>query len=156
MGVEQSGNVTPGHVAKFIGNGVIADGGAPVSAQRVLGKLTNANFDDTNDQPIIIAATVFQLTGLIITNTSISLQTAVGGFYPEAFKAGSPIVAAAQVYSSLTDPDLLLQATLTAFAQTARFSSANLPDGRIYLSLTTGEPLPTTADVYAIGIDLSV
>lgn len=155
--VLQSGNVTNGHLAKWLTSGVIGDAGPQVAGQRVIASLFDANFNSTADQPIIIppAITAFQLTGIIVTNTPVSLSAAAGGFYPRAAKAGSAIVAAGQTYAALTGLNLLLQATLTAFAQAARFSSALLPDSAIYLSLTTAQGQAAPADVYLIGIDLS-
>jgi hypothetical protein len=166
MGVLQNGLVTPGHYATWVTDGVIEDGGALAAAQKVLASVFSANFNTTTDQPILIppAITAFQLTGIIVTNASISLTTAAGGFYPAAGKGGSAIVASSQAYSSLINANLLLQPTLTAFAQSARFSSANLPlilgtnnqySLAAYLSLTTAQGNPATADVYLLGVDLS-
>lgn len=157
IGVQQSDNVTPGHLVKWVTDGAIQDGGSPIFAQRVISRIFQADFNSNADQPLLIPSFIsaFQLTGIVVTNAAISLTGAVGGFYPQASKAGSPIVAASQVYSLLTGPTLLLQATLTTFAQRARFSIANLPDQTIYLSLTTPQGAPATADVYLIGIDLS-
>lgn len=155
--MEQSGNVSPRHLAQWLGTGLIGDGGPLPFAQRVIAKASQASFDSTADQPLVLPSymTAFQLTGLIVTRASLSLTTAAGGFYPQASKAGSPIVAAGQLYSALTANDLLMQPTLTAFALSALFTRANLPDWAIYFALTTGQALPTTASIYAIGIDLS-
>lgn len=157
MSVDQSGNVTPGHLAKWVAPGVIADGGSPVVAQRVIARLSQASFDATSDQPIVLppAVTAFQLTGIVIAHASLSLNAAVGGFYTEAYKGGTPIVSAAQTYAALTDPDLLMSATLAAFAQTAYFTRDLLPDWAIYFSLTTGQPVQAVASIYLIGIDFS-
>ncbi len=157
MPVQQSGTVTAGHMVKWITDGAIGDAGAPILGQRVITRILQADFNSNADQPLLIPTniTAFQLTGIIVANAAISLTAAVGGFYPQAFKAGSPIVAAGQVYSALTGPNLLMQPTLTAFAQAARFSVANLPDRTIYFSLTTPQGFPVTADIYAVGIDLS-
>src|SRR5882757_3282210 len=94
--VQQSGNVTPGHLAKWTASGVIQDAGALGASQRVLAYVQGADFKSVQDQPLNILNTItaFQLTGIIITNASISLSAAVGGFYPQLLKAGSPIVAA--------------------------------------------------------------
>lgn len=158
MGVQQSGNVTPGHAAIWAASGVLRDGGALPIAQRVLAAFPSADFNDTGDQPLILPAaiTAFQLTGIIITNASLSLTTAVGGFYPEAFKEGTPIVADTQGYSSLTTAQKLLQATLASFGSTTRFSRTNLPDWAIYFALTTPQGAAATADIYLIGIDLTL
>ena len=158
MSVEQSGNITRGHLAKWISSGVIGDAGVQVAGQRVLGFLQNADFNSTNDQPIVVqsAISVFQLTGLIITNATIPLTTAAGGFYNNVSKSGNALVSAAQSYAALTNPNLLLNATLTAFALAARFSAANLIANQIFLSLTTPQGAAANADVYAIGIDLTI
>jgi hypothetical protein len=157
MSVEQSGNVTRNHLAKWITSGVIGDAGPQVAGQRVLGALLNADFNSTNDQPIVVqsAVQVFQLTGLIITNATRSLTTAAGGFYSAASKGGSAIVSAAQNYTALTGANLLMQPTLTAFALSARFSSALLTSSQIFFSLTTPQGVPANADIYAVGIDLT-
>lgn len=162
MPLVQSGNVTPGHIALWTTTGVLEDGGALGAAQRVLASLPNADFNSTGDQPISIPnrITAFQLTGIIITNASINLSMAVGGFYPAASKGGTPIVSAAQVYSTLTAREKLLQATLASFGSTTRFSSANLgliaSIPQIWFSLTTPQAAVATADIYLIGIDLTV
>lgn len=163
----QSGQVTPGHSAVWITNGIVQDGGPITASQKVLAAIFSANFNSTGDQPILLpfGISVFQLTNIIVTNASTSLTTAQGGFYTAASKGGSTIVASTQAYSALTSPDLLLPLTLTAFANTARFSSNNLPlilgpnsqnVLEIFFSLTTAQGvMPCTADIYVLGIDLS-
>lgn len=159
-GVQQSGNVTPGHIAIFGAPGVIVDGGALPASTYVLASLRGANFNTTIDQPIIIPQRIaaFQITGLIICNASGQLSPAVGGFYPQAQKVGSPIVSAAQTYSPVTPADLM-QATLTSFANTTRFSASNLGTigGMIavWFSLTTPNGSAVVADCYLVGTDLS-
>lgn len=159
--VQQSGNITPGHLATWVVPGAIGDGGPVPAAQRVLATLRGANFNTTNDQPIPIPqrVTAFQLTGIVVTNASISLTTAVGGFYPQANKGGTPIVAASQVYSALTTANGLLSLTLASFGQNTRFSSANLGSIGglldVWFSLTTAQGALASADIYLVGIDLS-
>ncbi len=155
--VQQSGSVTPGHLATWATDGAIQDGGANLGAQQVLTSLRNANFNDTGDQRIALptSITAFQLTGIIACNASISLTTAVGGIYPLAAKAGSAIVAAGQVYSSLTASSKLLELTLAGAVATTRYSVANLPDWALYLSLTTAQGAAAAADLYIVGIDLT-
>lgn len=164
--LQQSGSVTPGHLATWTTDGVLQDGGPILASQKVLASLRSANFNTTADQPLLIppAISAFQLTGIVITNAAVSLTTAVGGFYTAASKGGSQIVANSQVYSSLTGPNLLLSATLTAFANTARFSINNLPQVlnannqyglALYFALTTTQGASATADVYILGVDLS-
>jgi hypothetical protein len=162
LSVQQSGLITAGHIAQWAANGVIQDGGAAPAAQRVLAAMSGANFNSTADQPIAIPQriTAFQLTSIIITHASISLTTAVGGFYPAASKGGTPIVAASQAYSALTTSDKLMTATLASFGSTTRFSSSNLGSIggflQIWLALTTPQGAVASADVYLVGIDLSL
>lgn len=161
MAIQQSGNITPGHYAAWVTNGVIGDGGAPPTQERVLGAL-NASFNDTNDQPIPIPKTisVFCVTRIIVTNASSSLTVAAGGFYSGASKTGVTMVAAAQTYTLLTAPSLLLNPTLTALGSGVRFSTANLTEldtdyWKLFLSLTTGQGSAATADIFVCGYDLS-
>ena len=159
-GILQSGQVTPGHLARFVTDGVIADGGA--DPYNVIAVLKNANFSVNSDQPIIIpfAISAFQLLGITITHASSSLTIAVGGFYPQSSKGGTPIVAASQTYSALTTPASLLSATVASFGLTTRFSAANLGNIggllAIWFSLTTPQTPPgVTADIYIRGVNLS-
>ena len=155
--VLQSGNVTPGHGAQWITDGVIGDAGPNPYSQRVLASLLDANFNTTADQPILLPTTLqgFQLTGIIVGNASVNMTAAAGGFYPQKAKAGSAIVAAGQVYSALTVSTLLLNATLTAYANAQLFSRVQLLDWAIYLALTTPQGVAATANVYLLGIELS-
>lgn len=162
MSIVQSGSVTPGNIAIFATDNVIKDGGPLARGEKVLARQLSANFNDTGDQPLILPAlvTAFMLTRIIITNASTLLTLAVGGFYPAVAKGGTAIVAAGQVYSSLTTAADLLQATLAAAVATTRYSSANLTVGsngglELFLSLTTAQGVAATADVYLVGIDLS-
>lgn len=153
--IQQSGLVTNGHVAIFAANGVIADGGAmPTGRLIVSGR--SLNFNTTADQPIVFPQyiTAFRLANIIVTNASVSLTSAVGGFYPASTKGGTPIVSAAQAYSALTTPAGLMTATLASFGSSTRFSSANLGTIggllSIWLSLTTPQSVAATADCYMI------
>ena len=157
MPVQQSGNITPGHLAIWGTDDVIRDGGAVTAAERVIASMSGANMNDTGDQPIVLPArmTAFMLTRIVITNSAISLTAAAGGFYPAASKAGTPLVAASQVYSSLNAITKLLACSLEAAVATTRYSRTNLADWAIYFSLTTAQGQTATADIYIIGIDLS-
>lgn len=162
MNVQQSGNITPGHIALWTTTGVLQDGGPiSISQKNVLSSARSVSFNTTNDTPIPIPlrVTAFWLVGILVTNASASLTTAVGGFYPLPAKAGVPIVAANQSYSLLTNSSLLLFPTLTSFGQNTRFSAANLGNIAGYLdiwfSLTTPQGSPATADIYLLGVDLS-
>lgn len=158
--VQQSGPVTNGHIAQWAANGVIADGGA-VPTGRLIVSGRSLNFNSTADQPIVFPQyiTAFRLANIIVTNASISLSSAVGGFYPAASKGGTPIVSAAQAYSALTGVNSLMTTTLASFGSSTRFSSANLGTIggllAIWLSLTTPQSVAATADVFFVVDNLS-
>ena len=158
MSVEQSGTITPGHRVKWVSQNVIGDAGPLGANLPVLGYLLSADFAATSDQPIVLPSTMtaFQLTGIVIANTTLSLTTAAGGFYPEAAKGGTPIVAASQVYSALTTSAKLMEATLASFGSTSYFTRSILEDWAIYFSLTTGQGANAYADIYLIGNDLTI
>jgi hypothetical protein len=160
--VQQSGAPTPYHIAQWLANGVIGDGGAmPTGRLIVSGR--GLNFNTTADQPIAIPQyiTAFRIANIIITNASISLTTAQGGFYPAASKGGTPIVANSQAYSALTTSAGLMTAALAPFGSGTRFSAANL--GTIggllaiwfSLSVAQGAAAAATADIYFVIDNLS-
>lgn len=158
MSVEQSGNITPGDVAIFLSDDVVGSGGTlPGTSEMVLARLLSANMNSTADQQINlpIAFTKVALTRILICNASLSLTTAAGGFYPTTSKGGTPIVAAAQVYSSLTAANKLLAATLASFGSTTAFGTSDLTAWSIYFALTTGQGVAATADIYICGIPLA-
>lgn len=159
--IQQSGPITPGHLVLWSTTGVVQDGGAAPVGVRVLASARSVNFNTVNDQPIVIPQRVnaFRLTGILVTNASIGLTTAVGGFYPAASKGGTPIVFASQIYTMLTNNSLLLDLTLSSFGQNTKFSSSNLSalSGflAIWFSLTTAQGAAATADIYLTGLDLT-
>lgn len=108
--------------------------------------LKGANFNVTTDQQLTPTFNgKFRIKRVVITNASVSLTTAAGGFYPAASKGGTAIVASGQSYSALTGSALALEATLNN-------ASAVLAAGTsVYLSLTTGQGAPATADIYIFG-----
>lgn len=117
----------------------------------IIGTLRSANFNSTSDQAIPINQTIsaFAISDIIITNCSVNMTTAAGGFYPTTSKGGTAIVANTQVYSSLTAASILLRATISAAGSTTRYAISN-----VYLSLTTPQGSAATCDVYLDGIDL--
>jgi hypothetical protein len=157
-GIVQSGNVTPGHLAAFVTDGVIGDGGPPLGqSETVLAQLLAANFNVTTDQTIALPPTItkFCLTRLIVTNPSLSLTTAVGGFYPAPSKGGTSIVANTQVYSGLTAASKLINPTLTSFGTGTAFDATLLTSFSIYFALTTPQGVACTADIFICGIVLA-
>lgn len=137
-------------------------GGANVGAatrsllcrERLLGLIIGADMNSTDGQAIGGLPSKYTITKILVTNASISLTTAAGGFYfgqvPPNEKTGTAIVAAAQVYSALTAASKKLSLTLTATIGTDVLTAAT-----IYLSLTTAQGAPATADVYVFGEDLA-
>lgn len=121
-----------------------------MSSQRVIGQLRGANFNSTADQAIAINAATYSITSVIVTNCSASLTLAAGGIYPAASKAGTPIVAAAQLYSALTGTSVLLNPTVAATPLVTRYTANPL-----YLSLTTAQGGAATCDLYIVGVDLT-
>lgn len=120
--------------------------------QGVIASFRGANFNTVADQAIAIPAaiTAFRITAIVVTNCSASLTLAAGGFYPAASKAGTPIVAATQLYSALTASTLILLTTLSATATTTRYTVSN-----IYFALTTAQGGAATCDIYVEGVDLT-
>lgn len=117
-----------------------------LSGYGILGSLSGANFNSTADQAIAMNASKYVVRRIVVTNASISLTTAAGGIYGNAAKAGTIIVAAAQVYTALTAPAKFLDLTLTAVMGTD-----TMTNGTIYLSLTTAQGVAATADVFVFG-----
>lgn len=161
-GLLQNGNVVIGHQALWATDGVIQDSGPVPGSTQVLASIRGADFNSTYDQPILMPPAVvsFQLSGIIVTNATAPLTNAMGGFYPQFGKGGGALVAVTQTYSALTDDDLLLNATLTPYAQGERFSANNLPylltrnnqnALAIFFSLTTAQGVPAFADIYVVG-----
>lgn len=156
-GIVQSGNVTPGHLVVWETDGVARDGGPPIgTSETVLAKLLGANFNTTNDQAIALPSSIskFCLTRIIVTNASLSLTTAVGGFYPQPSKGGTAIVANSQVYSALIDATKLVNPTLASYGSGTVFTSSILTSFSVYFALTTPQGAAATADIYLCGIVL--
>lgn len=115
----------------------------PKRTYKLLGSLVGANFNSTADQTIAMNSSSYIIDAILVTNASISLTTAAGGFYTAASKGGTAVVAAGQAYSALTAATKQLSATL---ANTDRRTATSL-----FLSLTTGQGAAATADVYIFG-----
>jgi hypothetical protein len=114
---------------------------------------TGVDFNSTSDQALVIPQyiTKYRITRIFVTNASTSLTTAAGGIYTAASKGGTAIVAAGQVYSSLTTSTIILDLTLAGAAATTLQTAAPL-----YFSLTTGQGSAATADVYVEGVPLNI
>jgi hypothetical protein len=89
-----------------------------LSSGMLLGRILGANMNVTTDQPFVMtnyaALNTFRITKITAKNASISLTTAAGGIYPAVSKGGTAIVAAGQVYTSLSAATIALDLTLAA------------------------------------------
>lgn len=138
--------------AQFSGNGPVTVNNTATGAVRALCSIRGANFNVTTDQVCTIPAaiTAWNPTSIIVTNCSGTFTLAAGGVYPTTSKGGTPLVAAAQVYTALTAATVVLGLTLAANIATTRQTI-----NTVYLSLTTGAGSAATCDFYVIGNDLT-
>jgi hypothetical protein len=112
--------------------------------------LASANFNSTADQSIAInlptGYTRYRILNIIVSNPSVSLTTAAGGFYTAAAKGGTAIVAAGQTYSALTNNTASTSGSLMA-ATIVNSATAFFTANPIYFSLTTPQGSAATADI---------
>ncbi len=126
---------------------------ALTARDRLLGSIIGANFNVTTDQAIPVASAKYIPTLIYAVNASVNLTTAAGGIYTALAKGGTVIVPAAQVYTALTTATKWKALTIdtTGGGPTTDVVVA----ATLYLSLTTGQGAPATADVYIFGQDLN-
>jgi hypothetical protein len=125
---------------------MIKAGGIPPNAINLLAFKKGVNMNSTADQVIGLPGGKYIIRKISFANPSISLTLAAGGIYTATSKGGSAIVAAGQLYSALTAAAKFLDLTLAAIAGTdIRTETA------LYLSLTTAQGAPATADIYIFG-----
>jgi hypothetical protein len=113
----------------------------------LIGNLKGANFNSTADQPINSLINIkARVTKIVVTNTSVpGMSTAAGGIYTGPGKTGTQIVAAAQVYTGLTN-------ALTALELTLNAPTLVLPAlQNLYFALTTAQGAPATGDIFLLG-----
>lgn len=120
-----------------------------VGTGMLLGRIIGANMNVSTDQPFVLtnwaALNSFRITKITAKNASTSLTTAAGGVYTAASKGGTAIVAAGQVYTSLSAATIALDLTLAA--GTTVYAKGGAP----ILSLTTPQGAAVTADLYLFG-----
>lgn len=122
---------------------------APTRVQ--CGALNGANFNTTADQSITLAVPGYSylVDSITVSNPSVSLTTAAGGFYSAISKGGVAVVGSGQAYSSLTTNtanatgNAMLATIATAGNTTAFLGNPST----LYLSLTTPQGAAATADV---------
>lgn len=111
-------------------------------------KLLGANMQSTSDQAFVKqgAFTNYVPVAIIAQQASGGTSVAcVGGIYPSASKGGTPIVAAAQSWVTLTTAGVIVNAALASVVGT------NAQTATPFLSLTTGSTAAATADFYVFG-----
>lgn len=122
------------------------------SAQVVGGRLLAADFNSTNDQAITISLppgfTKWRLNNIFITEASISLTTAVGGFYTAASKAGTTLIANTQAYTTLTGAAVNSTGNFMAATNITAVTATVFDVATIYLSLSTPQGAAATANVF--------
>lgn len=130
--------------------------GLPKGSISTLGEMLSANFDATGDQAIPINPAIAQwaIGGILISNPSASLTTAVGGFWSGPGQTGVNLVLATQTYLTLTGPGTLLR-LVAGSGLTAAALATVLQVQQIFLSLTTPQGAPATADIQVVGFDMT-
>ena len=123
---------------------------SPINGETVdglLGRLVGADMNLTADQAIpltLLGGSKYIVEKIVVTNASTSLTLAAGGIYDTAAKGGNAIVAAVQVYSALSAAGKVVALTLAALTDVLTAPS-------LFLSLTTGQGVAATADIYVFG-----
>ncbi len=112
---------------------------------KVLGKLLNANMNSVADQAIALGAAKAIVTDIVVTNPSLSMTLAAGGFYSAAGKTGLILVPATQLYSGLLG--------VASDVVTPVVTRKRITTGQIFFALTTAQGVAATADIYVLGIE---
>ena len=117
---------------------------------RVLFKLISADMDSTADQQFtkVGAFTSYIIESQRAVNASTSLTTAQGGTYAAAGKTTLLLGATTQVYTANTSATTGTTPVFTAAGSGVRTETP-------YLSLTTAQGAPATADFYIFGVPIS-
>lgn len=123
--------------------------GAYAPARVQCGQLTAANMNTTADQAITVSVPSrrYLIDAVVVSNASISLDTAQGGFYTAASKAGTTLVANTQAYSTLTAAAVNAAGSAMSATLGAGATTSMLDVGTIYFSLTTAQGAAATADI---------
>lgn len=152
MNVQQSGLVTPGHLASWTTDGVVQDAG--VSFANSYGMLASVlqgiNFNSANtDNPIPInlpaGYTRYRIHQILISGASASLSTATCGVFTQPSAAGVGVVAsgsAITVTQSLGDTNQNMQALPIANQNTM-----SLIDTTLFFRVQTPQGVAATGNV---------
>lgn len=115
----------------------------------VLFKLTDGNMQSTSDQQFskIFSGTNYFISDIVARRkTGAFSVTCIGGIYTAASKGGQAIVSAIQTWNNLSGPEKMQIATLAGILGT------EIRTETPYLSLTTGNLIALTADIYIYGM----
>lgn len=124
---------------------------APGSVERKLFSLTGANLQSTADQAFTKSGsfTTYVISKVLARQASGAVTIAcAGGIYTAASKAGTPLVAAVQVWTNLTGSGKIVDATLPAVIGTDAQTATPI------FALTTGSTGAATADIIIFGYAL--
>lgn len=124
-----------------------------LGAQQVFaGALVGANFNTTADQAISITLppgfTKWRLSNVFISSASVSLTTAVGGFYTGASKSGTTLIANTQTYTTLTGAAVNSTGTWMTATNITAVTNTLFNHATIFFALTTPQGVAATADIY--------
>lgn len=117
----------------------------------VLYQLLGADMNTTADQPFVKMHNhaAYSLQFFRAMNASINMTTAAGGVYTGAAKSGITLVAASQVYTTLTAPAKGQALTVVAADTTGRLTADPI------FSLTTPQGVAATCDLYVLGFGVN-
>lgn len=137
----------PAYVSAVVGDPrrVIVSGGL-----NLIGTLIGADMNSVSDEPVqmlIDQKTPFRIRQITVTNSSGSLDTAIGGIYTAQNKGGAAIVASSQAYSSITAPNIALDLTIVPTPGNTIWGGGT----QLYKSLSTPQGAAVTADYYFYG-----
>lgn len=150
--IQQSGNVTPGHLAAWTTTGVLEDAG--VTFQNTYGKFQvtalDINFNAANtDTPINInlpaGFTRYRIEQILLSGASASLSTATCGVFTAAAAGGTQVVGtgtAITVTSSSADTNNNMQSFTIIDQNTLAWN-----DPTLYFRVQTAQGSPATGNV---------
>ncbi len=133
----------------------LADSFSPPLAGMVLcGVAKSVNMNSTADQAISIncGSSNYSINSIQVVNPSTSLTTAAGGVYTAVSKGGVAVVSNTQTYSVLTTNAQNTSGSRASL--TLNTGNAQMNASTLYVSLTTAQGAPATADFYVYGFPM--
>ena len=152
MGITQSGNVTPSHLASWYTDGVLGDAGVTFTNTYGLFAYSKKqiNFNAANsDNPLLInlplGYTRYRVEKILISNATATLTTATCGVFTQTGAAGLGVVAGSTsvtVSQPVDDTNANMQ-SLTIVNQ----NTMSLIDTTLYFRVQTAQGSAALADV---------